>query len=634
MLVNQNSTITYLGDDVTTQFIINFVFFNPDQIAVAVDNVLLEQITDYTIGSDPDVINFVVPPALDAEIEIFRDTLITQDVDYVQGQPFDSDSHEIQMDRMVMKTIENEREIEETKATYPDNLDPDQFLITDEFGKVTVGGPSATVANLSGTVEAFENTIAAQITAGQTAIDSSVTDAEAARIAAELAETNAQNSQLQATTAATQSLAAQSAAEMAQISAEDAAAASQWRDVVYLTAADSPYNITMADSGIFFSVDASAGNFVFNLPTISSLDLSGARPFFGGKKQDSTMNTVTANASGGDEINSNGTSIFVDVQNNGYRFIPDTDLTPDSWATIAIASASGSTDPASLLGTGGRVVTDAADMIAGSGQGMVAGSGFMQVQNAAGDDAYMQVVSDQLRLSSNLTKFNWPVSSQFTTSTFILSEYVNLVASTTPGQEVQLDGSVFTGVKGYITLASDQNPWTIRGINGASLIGGDITLRNVGDSVLIHQISQIGYVVVASNLRFDDRAQTKILAADSTTDGEVLFDFQNLIVGRTYELSVNYYVSINGASGAAGVQIFHGTDSLGISWVNLDTTSTERGDRSTYTTAPFVATSSSVRAQAAFIQGASDRVHGNGTLDQTHATLRELNNLDITTDFT
>lgn len=127
----------------------------------------------------------------------------------------------------------------------------------------------------------------------------------------------------------------QYAADAAQsaIDAADAAATSQWSDVVYVTFADSPVSIVDADSGKLYSVDTSSGNVVFNLPAISGLTLS--QPWvIGVKKSTNDANTVTINRNGTDVFDELDTSVVLSGYRQGRNLIPDTDATPDSWTTI------------------------------------------------------------------------------------------------------------------------------------------------------------------------------------------------------------------------------------------------------------------------------------------------------------
>jgi len=110
------------------------------------------------------------------------------------------------------------------------------------------------------------------------------------------------------------------------------AEAGLWKDVVFLSAAGSPYTIIDGDKGNLYIVDATAGNVVINLPLISTLDLSQGWSI-GVKKSDGTANTVTINANAADVVE--GAATFVlSRQNFGATLIPDIDPVPDAWTAV------------------------------------------------------------------------------------------------------------------------------------------------------------------------------------------------------------------------------------------------------------------------------------------------------------
>lgn len=110
------------------------------------------------------------------------------------------------------------------------------------------------------------------------------------------------------------------------------AAASNWGDVVYLTSASSPYTVTGTQSGTLFSVDTTSGSVTINLPSIASLNLTGAFTL-GFLKSDTSANTITINRNGTDTI-SGGTSHVISVYKQGANLIPDTDASPDEWTAL------------------------------------------------------------------------------------------------------------------------------------------------------------------------------------------------------------------------------------------------------------------------------------------------------------
>lgn len=101
--------IRYTGNDVTRSFPFNWSSVEAIDIYVEIDgNLALEgvgyELEDYKTGSDDSDdgggnIVFTVPPVTGTDILIFRETPITQQVDYVPTQPFPADTHEAQMDK-------------------------------------------------------------------------------------------------------------------------------------------------------------------------------------------------------------------------------------------------------------------------------------------------------------------------------------------------------------------------------------------------------------------------------------------------------------------------------------------------------------------------------------------------------
>lgn len=111
--------------------------------------------------------------------------------------------------------------------------------------------------------------------------------------------------------------------------AQNAAQSIVWKDVVFKTNADSPVTVTAADSGKLFSC---TGNITFNLPQISTLDLTAGFTI-GFIKTDNNANTITINRAGTDTINGS-TSKTINTYNSSTVLIPDKDPTPDTWTAV------------------------------------------------------------------------------------------------------------------------------------------------------------------------------------------------------------------------------------------------------------------------------------------------------------
>lgn len=190
------------------------------------------------------------------------------------------------------------------------------------------------------------------------------TDAEAASTVAQaqvgLATTQANNSSASATLSqawATQLATPVSGGEYsakyhAQASATSAGAAATsasqaqaavdgipYRDVVFITSANSPYTINNTNRGKLISVDTSGGAVTITLSQISTLTM----PFtIGIKKATSDCNAVTVNRSGTDTIDVAATSYSIGGV-AGVNLVADTDTTPDRWTSAAFGASAGET---------------------------------------------------------------------------------------------------------------------------------------------------------------------------------------------------------------------------------------------------------------------------------------------------
>jgi hypothetical protein len=410
----------------------------------------------------------------DIQILIRRIPDVIQDTDFRNAGEFFAEVHEDTFDSQAMISQALNEKLSRAVVVDPFINTPGPTIPTPQDGFALIGDADGN----------FVNAPFASVDQLAQDAEQSRLDAEAAQAASELSAMNSEASRV--------------ASETASQSAQDAANNSQWNDVVFVTFADSPINLTEADAGNFYSVDASAGSVVFNLPVISSLDLSIPR-LFGGKKSDATTNPVVINSTGGDEIDSNGTSVLSNVQNNGFRFLPDTDLDPDSWTTIAIASASGAVNPTLIEGTGGRIVTENADMISG-GLGSVAGTGVYQIQNQAGTQVFEQQLSGQHRYTENVTELRHRFGTNLITGTVNATRAINEVNMASPGEVINLTGNSNQGYDSYFVMTGGE-PCIVQAESGTSIIGHPegLRLQNIGDSYHLHQYDQNRYIVKGFN---------------------------------------------------------------------------------------------------------------------------------------
>lgn len=77
--------ISYTGDDTITSFAFSFPFFQPLDVCVAINEVILAD-TEYNLLSNEDLtggtISFITAPAIGEQIDIFRKIRLTRFIDY------------------------------------------------------------------------------------------------------------------------------------------------------------------------------------------------------------------------------------------------------------------------------------------------------------------------------------------------------------------------------------------------------------------------------------------------------------------------------------------------------------------------------------------------------------------------
>lgn len=95
--------IRYIANGVTTDFAFNWSSGNPEDNYVTQDGTLLTEGVLYELeeynGLYGGIMRFNDPPASGTEIVVYRETPITQEVDYVDFEAFPADTHEDQMDK-------------------------------------------------------------------------------------------------------------------------------------------------------------------------------------------------------------------------------------------------------------------------------------------------------------------------------------------------------------------------------------------------------------------------------------------------------------------------------------------------------------------------------------------------------
>lgn len=106
-----SSRISYNGNGVTTIFAFPYRFLNQGHlVVVSIDSLGAETVktitTHYTVSGAGDPaggsVTMLTAPATGTRLVIYRDTDVTQETDYVSGDPFPAESHETALDKLTM----------------------------------------------------------------------------------------------------------------------------------------------------------------------------------------------------------------------------------------------------------------------------------------------------------------------------------------------------------------------------------------------------------------------------------------------------------------------------------------------------------------------------------------------------
>src|SRR5690606_13017232 len=104
-----SSRISYNGNGVTTIFAFPYRFLNQGHlVVVSIDSLGAETVktitTHYTVSGAGDPaggsVTMLTAPATGTRLVIYRDTDVTQETDYVSGDPFPAESHETALDKL------------------------------------------------------------------------------------------------------------------------------------------------------------------------------------------------------------------------------------------------------------------------------------------------------------------------------------------------------------------------------------------------------------------------------------------------------------------------------------------------------------------------------------------------------
>lgn len=333
------SRISYSGDGTTTSFLFPYYFTALTDIGVVLQNTTTGALTTLVLNS-----TFTITGTLNADygypngatitpstvvpsgtkITIFRATPALQPLGIAQAGPFPSRPIEAGLDNVVLvgqRAIDLSTRSMRLPDGYSKTFDPTLPSTLD----LNVG--ATVIVNTAGT--GFD-------------IGPSGTDIKNAQANATAAATSATAAAASATAASGSASAASTSATNAAASAvvaQTAAASNVWNDVVFRTFADSPITIDSSSRGKMYSIDASGGAVVVNLPSIPTLSLT--TPYVVGiKKSDAGTNTITINRGGTDTIDGATTKTIV-TSGSGTALIPDTDTSPDIWTSADFGAVAG-----------------------------------------------------------------------------------------------------------------------------------------------------------------------------------------------------------------------------------------------------------------------------------------------------
>ena len=195
-----SSRISYNGNGVTTIFAFPYRFLDQGHlVVVSIDSLGAETVktitTHYTVSGAGDPaggsVTMLTAPATGTRLVIYRDTDVTQETDYVSGDPFPAESHETALDKLTMIMQEKTpgaggatRAIQipigdptSVITTLPPSIARlDKFLTFDSDGDVTVS--SFTVTQILSLIESAGLAAVQALTAGATVdVDVSVATA-------------------------------------------------------------------------------------------------------------------------------------------------------------------------------------------------------------------------------------------------------------------------------------------------------------------------------------------------------------------------------------------------------------------------------------------------------------------------
>lgn len=346
-IASETNRNNYIGNGAALTYSYTFKIFNDDELRVTVKSTLdvettLTLNTHYTVtgagsnsGGSISLVNgafaWITSTFLTSgyALTIRRDLELIQETDIRNQGEFFPEIHEDVFDRLTMLDQQQQDELSRSVKLSETSVvaDFDPTLPPGLVGEVN----KVLMTNATG--DGFE------VGPSTGAISDAAAEAAAAAASAAAALVSENNASTSETNAAASAVAAATSA-----------AANIWRDVVFLTFADSPRTILASERGTLFAVDTSGGTIAITLPQISGIDLTS--PFvIGIKKTSGDANAITVSRSGTDTIDGSTTKT-ISVANSGSTFIPDIDPSPDTWTTADFGASAGNLTQDKFSGNG------------------------------------------------------------------------------------------------------------------------------------------------------------------------------------------------------------------------------------------------------------------------------------------